>query len=75
MTKIGVSRSLAVGSAAFFTVAILFSSRAVLAADKPLQLEYREAKAVEEALDLEKFSAVHGAIIETQGKDYPLVIG
>lgn len=74
MTKIGVSRSLPVGLAAFFTVAILFSSWTVLAADKPLQLENREAQAVSEALDLEKFSRVHGAIIKTQDKDYPLVI-
>lgn len=74
MTKIGVSRSLAVGSAVFFTVAISFSSRAVLAADKPLQLENRESQAVTIALDLEELTWVHGAYFDTQDKDYPHVI-
>jgi hypothetical protein len=74
MTKMGVSRSLAAGLAVFFTVAILFSSRTVLAADKPLQLENRESQAVTIALDLEKLAWVHGATTETQDKDYPHVI-
>ena len=74
MTKMGVSRSLAAGLAVFFTVAILFSSRTVLAADKPLQLENRESQAVTIVLDLKKLAWVHGATIETQDKDYPHVI-
>lgn len=74
MTKMGVSRSLAAGLAVFFTVAILFSSRTVLAADKPLQLENRESQAVTIALDLKKLAWVHGATIETQDKYYPHVI-
>ena len=74
MTIIGVSRSLTMGSAVFFTAAILFFSQAVLAADKPPQLENRESQAVTIALDLEKLVWVHGATIETQDKDYPHVI-
>ena len=74
MTKMGVSRSLAAGLAVFFTVAILYSSRTVLAADKPLQLENRESQAVTIALDLKKLAWVPGATIETQDKDYPHVI-
>ena len=74
MTKMGVSRSLAAGSAVFFTVAILFSSRTVLAADKPIQLENRESQAVTIALDLEKLTWVHGAYFEKLDKDYPHVI-
>jgi len=74
MTKMGVSRSLAAGLAVFFPVAILFSSRTVLAADKPLQPENCESQAVTIALDLEKLTWVHGATIDTQDKDYPHVI-
>lgn len=74
MTITGVSRSLAVGSAVFFTVAILFSSRTVLAADKPPQLENRESQAVTIALDLKKLTWAHDAFIEMQDKDYPHVI-
>ena len=74
MTKMDVSRSLAAGLAVFFTVAILFSSRTVLAADKPLQLENRESQAVTMALDLDKLAWVHSTYIETQDKDYPHVI-
>ncbi len=74
MTIMGVRRSLAVGSAVFFTVAILFSSRTVLAADKPPQLENRESLAVTTALDLEKLAWVHVAYIEMLDKDYPHVI-
>jgi len=74
MTKLGVGRSLAVGSAAFFAVAILFSPGTVLAADKPPQLENRESRAVTIALDLEKFAWFPGVTIETQDKDYPRVI-
>jgi hypothetical protein len=62
------------GSAVFFTVAILFFSRTVLAADKLSQLENRESQAVTIALDLGKLVWVHGATIETQDKDYPHVI-
>ena len=74
MTKIGVSRSQAVGSAVFFTVAILFSSGTVRAADKPLQLENCGPQAVTPALDVEKLARVHGTKIEMQDKDYPHVI-
>jgi len=74
MTKIGVSRSQPVGSAAFFTVAVIFSSWTVLAADKPLQLENCGPQAVTSALDVEKLARVHGTEIEMQDKDYPRVI-
>lgn len=74
MTKIGVSRSQAVGSAAFFTVAILFSSGMVLAADKPLQLDNCGPQAVAPELDVGKLVRVHGTEIEMPDKDYPHVI-
>ena len=74
MINMGVSRSLAAGLAVFFTVAILFSSRTVLAADKPLQFENHEAQAVTIVLDLEKLTWVNGATIEKKDKDYPHVI-
>ncbi|MDH3631791.1 MAG: hypothetical protein OER98_11785 [Gammaproteobacteria bacterium] len=74
MTKIGVSRSQAVGSAAFFTVAILFSSGTVLAVDKPLQLDNCGPQAVAPELDVGKLAWVHGTKIEMPDKDYPHVI-
>ena len=74
MTKIGVSRSQAVGSAAIFTVAILFSSGTVLATDKPLQLENCGPRAVTPALNVIKLARVHGTKIEMLDKDYPRVI-
>lgn len=73
MTITGVSRSLAAGLAVFFTVAILFSSRAVFAAGKPLQLENRESQAAPIVIDPEKWAGDHGASIETKDKDYPHV--
>ena len=74
MTKIGVSRSQAVGSAAFFTVAILFSSGTVFAAAKPLQFENCAPQAFTPALDVKKLARVQATKIEMLDKDYPHVI-
>ena len=74
MTKTGAGRSQAVGSAAFSTVAILFSSGTVLAADKLLQLENCGPQAITPVLDVEKLALLHGTKIEMPDKDYPHVI-
>lgn len=74
MTKMGVSRSLTAGLAVFFTVAILFSFRTALAADKPLQFGFLELQAFTIVIDLEKLDRFQGGFIEAQDKDYPYVI-
>jgi hypothetical protein len=74
MTKMGVSRSLAAGLAVFITVAILFSSRTVLAADKPPQFENLGSRAVTIVIGLEKLAWFQDGFIEAQDKDYPYVI-